>query len=68
MVDLGFKEVFGNIFHKLKQTLARLRGVQNSPNYTHSIFLKILENELQSEYSNLLKLEEDLWKTKSRIN
>lgn len=62
------KEVFGNIFRKIKEILARIRGIQKSPHYPHSSFLHNLEPDLLSEYDNMLYYEEIFWKTKSKIS
>jgi hypothetical protein len=60
------KEVFGNIFKRKKELLARLNGIQNSPNYGYSNFLENLENELQHQLTTTLYQEECLWYQKSR--
>lgn len=62
------KTVFGNIFVKLKTTLARLDGIQKSPHYHFSPFLHNLENELLTVYEGLLRCEVDFWKIKSIID
>lgn len=46
----------------------RLRGIQNLPNYLYSQFLHSLEKDLTIDYNSLLKIEEDYWKIRSRIN
>ncbi|GAU23111.1 hypothetical protein TSUD_305580 [Trifolium subterraneum] len=60
------KEVFGNIFRRKKELLARLNGIQNSSNYGYSNFLETLENELQQQLTTTLYQEECLWYQKSR--
>lgn len=62
------KEVFGNIFARKRQIMARLLGAQralaNSPNN----FLINLQEQLSGEYNEILQLEEELWAMKSRVN
>lgn len=41
--------------------MARLKGIQESEHYPHSDFLQNLENSLQIEYNNFLKIEDDYW-------
>ncbi|KAH0776459.1 hypothetical protein KY290_007870 [Solanum tuberosum] len=62
------RETFGNIFKKKRTILARLGGIQNSLSYPSSCFLHNLRSTLLKDYSNILKLEEDYWKLRSRIN
>lgn len=62
------REVFGNIFVKKRKLLARLVGIQASPNYPTSSFLQTLEVDLSQELNRLLQLEHDLWQLKSRVN
>lgn len=52
---------------KTNEIQARLEGIQKSPNYTTSTFMSNLENELLEELQKVLKLEEEFWKLKSRI-
>ncbi|WJX23885.1 hypothetical protein P8452_13067 [Trifolium repens] len=59
-------EIFGNIFKRKKDLLARLNGIQNSPNYGYSNFLDTLERELQEQLASTLFQEECLWFQKSR--
>lgn len=61
------KHVFSKIFHRKRQILARLAGIQKSNVYPFSNFLLELEANLQQEFSVILKSEEDFWKPKSRI-
>lgn len=51
------KETFGNIFHRKKELLARLNGIQNSPTYGRSRFLDFLEKELQDQLALTLHQE-----------
>ncbi|XP_075083424.1 uncharacterized protein LOC142167164 [Nicotiana tabacum] len=53
------KHNFNNIFHKKKRLLARIAGIQKSPNYQFSHFLLNLENTLIEELDSILKNEED---------
>lgn len=39
-----------------------------SPRYPMSIFLQYLDINLINKYNEILRLEEDFWKLKSRIN
>lgn len=66
--SLWSKITFGNIFQKMRSLLAHINGIQKSPHYTHSVFLHNLETTLTTDYDQLLKYEEDYWKTRSRIN
>lgn len=51
----------------MKTILVRLDGIQKLPHYHISSFLHKLENNLLVDYEDLLKCEEDFWRTKSRI-
>lgn len=62
------RNTFGSIFDKKRKILARLEGIQNSPKYPFSNFLCNLEESLIVEYNDILKLEEDYWKLRSRVN
>ena len=62
------KDVFGNIFHKKNRVEARLRGVQASIAHRPSEALFRLENQLQREFLDILKQEEEFWSVKSRYN
>lgn len=59
---------FGNIFKRKKKIFARLNGIQSSFNYPASQFLHNLKHQLKLVFNHILKLEEDFWKLKSRIN
>lgn len=59
---------FGNIFKQIEIMLTRLQGIQNSENYFDSLFLQTLEQLLISDFNTILKIEENFWKLKSRIN
>lgn len=43
-------------------------GIQKPSNYQYSHFLLNLDNNLIEELDSILKIKEDLWKLKSRIN
>lgn len=60
--------MFGNIFRKKRWILGRIVGIQKSQenNYCHN--LQILEQDLISDYNNILAQEELLWFQKSRAN
>jgi len=59
-------DTFGNIFKRKRELLARLNGIQNSPNYGYSNFLENIEKELQEQLAMTLYQEECLWFQKSR--
>lgn len=52
---------------KKRTILNRLKGIQQSPNYSYSNFLQTLEKDLMKEYNDIVKQEEEYWKLKSRI-
>ena len=62
------KEVFGNIFVKKRQIMARLLGAQRALANNPNTFLINLQDQLAGEYSEILQLEEELWAMKSRVN
>jgi len=59
---------FGNIFANKKRILVRIRGIQNSPNYANTTFLRNLEHNIINDYNNTLRLKEDHWKIRSCLN
>ena len=61
------KNVFGNLFHWKKCILARLRGVQISLSNNPNSFLVRLEQELRTELSEILKLEDEYSAMKSSL-
>ncbi|GLT49358.1 hypothetical protein SLA2020_229210 [Shorea laevis] len=61
------KTVFGDLFRRKRLLRARLRGIQNSPHYNHSLSLQSLETELLEEYHRVLHAEELFWCQKSRV-
>ncbi|KAK4282132.1 hypothetical protein QN277_013544 [Acacia crassicarpa] len=60
------KDCFGLIEARKRNLLARLKGIQNSPNYPSSSFLCSLEKELQAELDLVLRREELKWFQKAR--
>lgn len=58
--------VFGNIFKRKRRLVARISGIQSSPNYGLSSFLQAKERELLTEFQSILQQEELLWFQKSR--
>ena len=61
------RNVFGNLFHRKKCILARLRGVQIALSNNPNNFLVWLEQDLCTELSKVSKLKEEYWAIKSRI-
>jgi hypothetical protein len=59
------KEVFGNIFKRKKELLARLNGIQNSPNYGYSNFLENLKTSFNTN-SQLLYIKRNVFGTKNQ--
>lgn len=62
------KEVFGNIFWKKKNLMARLLGVQRVLASQPSQRMINLQNLLTDELNGILAMEEELWTMKSRTN
>lgn len=62
------KEVFGNIFARKRQIMARLLGAQRALANSPNSFLINLQEQLSGEYNEILQLEEELWAMKSRVN
>lgn len=63
------KNNFKSIYHKKKKhILARLGGVQKAISFKSDEQLLILEKELQNNYNNIFKNEEELWMLKSRVS
>jgi hypothetical protein len=60
------KDIFGNIFKRKRELLARLNGIQNSPHYGYSDFQDNLEKYLQDQLATTLSQEECFWYQKSR--
>ncbi len=67
-VILWNKDVFGNIFWKKKNLVARLKGIQCSLATRPSDFLVVLKKKLRLEYLGVLQQEEEFWSVKSRYN
>ena len=59
--------MFGNLFHRKKLKLARLRDAQIALSNNPNNFLSCLEQELRTELAKVSKLEEEFWAMKSRI-
>lgn len=62
------RDVFGNIFHKKRNLLARIEGIQRSRAYPRSLFLQELEHTLVRDYSLILQQEQEFWRLKSKIS
>lgn len=62
------RDIFYNIFHLKKYFLVRLIGIQRSPSYPHSYYLKDLERSLTKEFGTILRHEQGFWRLKSIIN
>ncbi|KAJ8774453.1 hypothetical protein K2173_016899 [Erythroxylum novogranatense] len=60
-------KVFGNLFHRKRVLMARLKGIQLYLSHRHSPYLVNLEVQLADEYRNVLRQEELFWFQKSRI-
>ncbi|XP_016434006.1 uncharacterized protein LOC107760469 [Nicotiana tabacum] len=56
------------IYSIKRRILARIAGIQKSPNYQFNSYLLNLESNLTNELDSILKNEEDFWKLKSWIN
>ncbi|XP_075670226.1 uncharacterized protein LOC142639994 [Castanea sativa] len=61
------KNQFGNLFHRKKRILARLKGIQKNLSIRPNSFLVDLEGKLRLEYAEVAKLEEEYWVMKARI-
>jgi hypothetical protein len=62
------RDVFGNIFWKKQNLVARLRGIQCGLASAPNDFLVNLERKLRLEYLSVLQQEEEFWSVKSRYN
>lgn len=60
------QNVFGNIFKRKQELMARLKGVHESPGYGSNLHLDFLEANLTGRLEKALHLEETLWLRKSR--
>ena len=61
------RDVFGNLFHRKKHMLARLRGAQIALSNNPNNFMSCLEQELRTELVEVSKLKEEFGAMKSRI-
>ncbi|KAK9984141.1 hypothetical protein SO802_033666 [Lithocarpus litseifolius] len=61
------KNIFGDLFHRKKRVLARLRGIQAAMSVNPNNFLVDLERDLTAEYHEVTRQEEEFWAMKSRI-
>nr|GMC67909.1 LINE-type retrotransposon LIb DNA [Ipomoea batatas] len=59
--------VFGNIFKRKRQLEARIKGLQQSPDYPNSEGIQNLEHQLILDLNNVLDQEETLWFQKARV-
>ena len=60
--------MFGNLFARKRRVLARLNGAQKALSSGPNQFLVQLERDLISEYSEIMRQEEEYWGLKSRLN
>ena len=61
------RNVFGNLFHRKNQILARLKGVQIGLSNRPNKFLVHIETELRAKLAKVSALEEVYWAMKSHI-
>ena len=61
------KSQFGNLFHRKKRILARLKEIQDCLSRRPNSFLIDLEGKLSLEYAEVAKLEEEFWAMKACI-
>lgn len=59
--------VFGNIFKRKRQLEARIKGLQQSPDYPNSEGIRNMEHQLILDLNNVLDQEETLWFQKARF-
>ena len=59
------KEVFGNVFVRKKQIMARLLGIQKALALRPNTFLLNLQNQLTKEYNLILQMKEEIWAMKA---
>lgn len=62
------KACFGNIFQKKSSILRRLEGTQRALSSSPNPFLVKLENDLNLEFLSILRMGEQFWASKSRVN
>ena len=60
------REVFGNIFKRKKELLARIGGIQQALEHQPFRSLHCLETNLKKKLEKVLSQEELLWYQKSR--
>ncbi|XP_024158077.2 uncharacterized protein LOC112165700 [Rosa chinensis] len=60
------KEVFGHLFQKKKNILARIGGIQKAKDRHENLFLLKLEADLIQEYESILNQENLFWRQKFR--
>ena len=58
---------FGNLFHRKRRILARLKGIQVSMSLRPNAFLVDLERKLRFEYAEVAKIKEEFWAMKAQI-
>lgn len=58
--------VFGNIFHRKRELLARLADIEKALAMKHNNYLVGLKRKLTDEYIMVLDYGETFWKQKSR--
>ncbi|XP_075654120.1 uncharacterized protein LOC142624437 [Castanea sativa] len=61
------KTEFGNLFHRKRRLVARLKGIQENLSIQPNNFLVDLERKLRIDYAEVIKLEEEFWAMKARI-
>ena len=59
--------MFGNIFVRKKKIAAKLTGIQAGISNRLSQYLIDLEKDLRREYAEVLRIEEEFWIMKSRV-
>lgn len=62
------RNVFGNIFQRKERCLARINGTQLALSYNASRYLKKLEDDLLTEYNQILEQEELHWFQKAKVD
>uniref|UniRef100_A0A2N9F7H7 Reverse transcriptase domain-containing protein n=1 Tax=Fagus sylvatica TaxID=28930 RepID=A0A2N9F7H7_FAGSY len=61
------KQEFGNIFYRKRRLLARINGVQKALARHPSDSLLKLETDLSNQFQSVLRMEEEFWALKSRM-
>ncbi|KAF7829986.1 reverse transcriptase [Senna tora] len=62
------RDTFGNVFHRKNILLKRLQGISLALSRNPNSYLVNLESRLDRELRKVLKYEEELWASKSRMN